>query len=127
MELANFYALYYACHQLAPACSPKIFLYAVGGLDGVNVLNSTKIAERYDPDLDSWTPIASMGTARFDLGLTTLNNIIYAVGGFAGSGFGDEKNYTALNTAERYDPDLDSWTPIASMGTAREYLGLTAL
>ena len=31
------------------------------------------------------------------------------------------------NTAERYDPDLDSWTPIASMGTAREYLGLTAL
>ena len=59
-----------------------------------------------------------MDTARSGLGLATLNNNLYAVGGYNG-------NY--LNTAERYDPDLDSWTPIASMGTAREYLGLTAL
>ena len=26
-----------------------------------------------------------------------------------------------------HDPDTNSWTPIASMGTAREYLGLTTL
>ena len=70
MDLASFYDLYYACHQLAPACSPKIFLYAVGGRDkNGDILNT---AERYDPDRDSWTPIASMGTARIGLGLTAL-------------------------------------------------------
>ena len=60
-----------------------------------------------------------MGTARYYLGITTFNNNLYAVGGDDGS--------NRLNTAERYDPDLDSWTPIASMGTARSNLGLTAL
>ena len=60
-----------------------------------------------------------MGTARGYLGLTTLNNNLYAVGGYDG--------YNCLTIAERYDPDLDSWTPIASMGTARYSLGLTAL
>ena len=92
-------------------------IYAVGGDDGGNDILTT--AERYDPDTNSWTPIASMGTARIYLGLTTLNNNLYAVGGYDGN--------INLNTAERYDPDTNSWTPIASMGTAREGLGLTAL
>ena len=61
-----------------------------------------------------------MGTVRADLGLTTLNNNLYAVGGF-------DENGGPLTTAERYDPDTNSWTPIASMGTARKGLGLTAL
>ena len=70
-------------------------------------------------DTNSWTPIASIGTARDKcLGLTTLNNNPYAVGGR------DDENYNTLATAERYDPDTNSWTPIASMGTAREDLGL---
>ena len=60
-----------------------------------------------------------MGTRREDLGLTALNNNLYAVGGYDGGNF--------LNTAERYDPDLNNWTPIASMDTRREYFGLTAL
>ena len=57
-----------------------------------------------------------MGTAREYFGLTALNNNLYAVGGR------DEDN-NCLTTSERYDPDLDSWTPIASMGTARASFG----
>eukprot|EP01048_Picozoa_sp_COSAG05_P028543 COSAG05_NODE_8915_length_661_cov_1.354093_1_plen_107_part_01 len=53
-------------------------LYAVGGYNG----NPLTTAERYDPDLNSWTPIASMGTRRSSLALTTLNNNLYAVGGY---------------------------------------------
>ena len=60
-----------------------------------------------------------MNTACYGLGLTALNNNLYAVGGYDGR--------NDLTTAERYDPDLNSWTPIASMGTARYSLGLTAL
>ena len=52
--------------------------------------------------------------------LTALNNNLYAVGG-SGLTTADP------TTAERYDPDLNSWTPIASMGTRRVALGLTAL
>ena len=47
-----------------------------------------------------------MGTARYGLGLTALNNNLYAVGGYDGS------NY--LSSSERYDPDTNSWTAIAS-------------
>eukprot|EP00329_Picozoa_sp_Boothbay-MS584-11_P004154 39871_1 len=42
-------------------------IYAVGGSND----NYLTTAERYDPDTNSWTPIASMGTRRRDLGLTT--------------------------------------------------------
>ena len=97
---------YYACHQLAPACSPKPFLYAVGGYDGND--NRLSSSERYAPDTNSWSPIASMGTASLYPGLTTLNNNLYAVDGEA-------RYLDYLNTAERYDLDTDSWTPIASM------------
>ena len=40
---------------------------------------------------------------------------------------GYNSNYNTLTTAERYNPDTNSWTPIASMGTRRVALGLTAL
>ena len=60
-----------------------------------------------------------MGSARCGLGLTTLSDNLYTVGG------NDESN--CLSFAERYDRDLDSWTLIASIGTARRSLGLTAL
>ena len=43
-------------------------LYALGSYNN----NRLRPAERYDPNLNSWTPIASMGTARLALGLTTL-------------------------------------------------------
>eukprot|EP01048_Picozoa_sp_COSAG05_P005924 COSAG05_NODE_365_length_10774_cov_121.347822_9_plen_572_part_00 len=104
--------------MVAASCSNSAtIIYAVGGYDG-NIYLTT--AERYDPDTNSWTPIASMDTRRDGLGLTTLNNNLYAVGGSDSDGI-------TLTTAERYDPDLDSWTPIASMGTTRYALSLTTL
>jgi len=36
-------------------------VYAVGGTDGTNL----KTVERYDPELNTWTMVASMSTARF--------------------------------------------------------------
>ena len=58
-----------------------------------------------------------MGTACSKLRLTTLTNRLYAAGTLN----------STHNTAERYDPDTNNWTPIASMGTARWAFGLTAL
>ena len=64
--LNNFYLV---CSEVLSSLMLPLFLYAVGGYDGYNTLNT---AERYDPDLDSWTPIASMSTARSALGLIAL-------------------------------------------------------
>eukprot|EP01048_Picozoa_sp_COSAG05_P005551 COSAG05_NODE_332_length_11268_cov_132.023726_7_plen_397_part_00 len=115
MDMCSFNALYFSCHQVGinPVESATM-IYAVGGVDENDIPLTT--AERYDPDTNSWTPIASMGTARGDLGLTTFNNTLYAVGGY-NTGNTLTTEYNSATTAERYDPNTNSWTPIASMGT----------
>ena len=62
--------------------------------------------DEYDPNLDTWTSIASMEARRSTLGVAVLNNRIYAVGGFDGS--------TGLNTAEVLD--LSSANPSQHSG-----------
>ena len=89
---------------------------ALGGVDGSN-LNT---AEVYDPTLNTWTPIAPMGSARYALAAVALNNKVYALGG--GDALG-----TILNTAEVYDPALNTWSAIAPMGNVREGLAAVAL
>lgn len=67
-------------------------LYAVGGSDGVNVLNTV---EAYDPATDSWTTVASIPTARYLSQPQGINGVLYV----AGSG-------TAIATLEAYTPEV---------------------
>ena len=67
------------------------YLYAIGGSDGQNPLNSV---ERYDPQKNTWTVMAPMSTRRKHLGCAVYNNMIYAVGG--------RDDCTELSSAERY-------------------------
>ena len=78
-------------------------VYAVGGFNGSL---RVKTVDEYDPNLDTWTSIASMEARRSTLGVAVLNNRIYAVGGFDGS--------TGLNTAEVLD--LSSVVPTQHSG-----------
>ena len=80
-------------------------VYAVGGFNGSL---RVKTVDEYDPNLDTWTSIASMEARRSTLGVAVLNHRIYAVGGFDGS--------TGLNTAEVLD--LSSIVPTQNSGTA---------
>ncbi len=52
-----------------------------------------------------------MLTKRKHLGCVVYKNFIYAVGG--------RDDMSELNTAERYDPTLNLWTPIVSMKSRR--------
>lgn len=45
------------------------FMYALGGNDGSSSLNSV---EKYDPQLNKWTIVASMGTRRSSVGASVL-------------------------------------------------------
>ena len=50
----------------------------------------------YDPQDDSWTPIAHMMVPRCEFGLVALNNCLFAFGGWVGEDIG--------GSIEVYDP-----------------------
>ncbi|CAI6371272.1 unnamed protein product [Macrosiphum euphorbiae] len=92
-------------------------IYAVGGGDLINALNSVEV---FDISIQKWRTVTSMSTKRCDLGVDVLNNLLYAVGGAA------DKN-TTLSSVEYYDPILDTWTPVANMSRSRHGVGVGVL
>lgn len=93
-------------------------IYCIGGTDDLLKVSLNSV-ECYDPVTNIWTLMSPMPTARGALGVATLNEKIYAVGG------GDFN--VALHTVEVYDPKHDSWSSIPSMNYARGCLGLTCV
>jgi len=63
--------------------------------------------EAYDPGTGRWATLAPMAQERFNPVVAALGGQVYAVGGVNGTG-------NVLNSAERYDPVANSWSPIAS-------------
>ena len=57
-------------------------MYAVGGHDGINYL---KTVERYNPETNEWTCVASMGARRGGVGVAPLGGCLYATGGYDGA------------------------------------------
>ena len=56
-------------------------LYAVGGMDSPKAGHwglPLKTVERYDPDLDVWTEVASMNEARFGCAVAAYQVITYS-------------------------------------------------
>lgn len=50
------------------------YVYAVGGCDSWNCLNSV---ERYDPATNSWTSVSPLNTARRGCGVAVYNGKLY--------------------------------------------------
>uniref|UniRef100_A0A8C5GY65 BACK domain-containing protein n=1 Tax=Gouania willdenowi TaxID=441366 RepID=A0A8C5GY65_GOUWI len=94
----------------------KGYIYAMGGCRDDDVI-SHRTAERYQPNINQWTFIASMNEERRNASCTTLNNKIYICGGWSNR---------SLNTAEYYNPDTNQWTLITPMGTPRCGLAVVA-
>ena len=63
-------------------CILSGYLYAVGGHDGVIYL---KTVERYNPVINEWTYVASMGARRGGVGVATVGGCLYATGGYDGT------------------------------------------
>lgn len=91
-------------------------LYAIGGFDGHERLNS---CESYHPENNEWTMIKPMKCARSGAGVAALGQFIYVVGGFDGK--------QQLSSVERYDTEKHEWEFVASLRIARSALSLTAL
>lgn len=65
-----------------------------------------------------WAAKAPMHTPRTEFGVATVNDKLYAIGGYSGS---------TLHTVEEYDPATNTWTTKADMPTARALLVVTAV
>ena len=71
--------------------TPVILFLIAGGLDDVNCYRTV---ERYDPQSDEWTEVASLKSPRGGVGVATLGKHLYAAGGNDGS--------ASLQTVERW-------------------------
>ena len=95
-------------------------IYIVGGR-GNGDTNLRKV-ERYNPQNDSWTQLASMMFQRYEHSCVALEGKLYAVGGSSAVHLGPP-----LDTAEVYDPQTDGWQWLAKMTTGRLAFGLAAV
>ena len=90
------------------------FLYAMGGHDAPASQDCSKqfdSVERYDPNTDQWTMVASMINCRDAVGVSCLGNKLYAVGGYDGLKY--------LSAVESYDPQRNEWQEVASLNSGR--------
>lgn len=119
--------------------SPNLFslpaqLALAGGFNGSLRLRSV---DAYDPQADQWITCPSMEARRSTLGVSVLNDKIYAIGGFGNFRtpiFFRSHNVnsildgsTGLNSCEVFTPQTGQWTPIAPMSTKRSSVGVATL
>ena len=91
-------------------------LYVVGGFTsaGFSIWHPVNHVFTYDPGRDEWQEHAGMPTARGGLAVVTVDNKLYALGGYDG-----ERNPKVV---EVYDPAADAWTSVAPLPTPRDHL-----
>jgi len=92
-------------------------IYAIGGLTSSGEALST--VEAYDTLTGLWVPGLPMSTLRTRVGVTVLENKLYALGGFDG--------HKRLSTVECYDPQMKAWKAVTPMNTRRSALGAVVL
>jgi N-acetylneuraminic acid mutarotase len=98
-------------------------LYAIGGHSDTPSRALSSV-EMYSPTATTWTTLAaSMTTVRSHLGAAsgpchgnTTATCLYAIGGVDGAGY-------ALSSVQMYSPSTTTWTTVASLTTARAFLG----
>jgi hypothetical protein len=111
----------------AGPCPPGLkgtCVYAIGGSDFSNPLGTLEV---YSPATNAWSTLASMPTARYQLGGAATScpapllkgTCVYAIGGTT-------DGIHALNTLEAYSPATNAWAILPTMPTARRALGAAA-
>ncbi|XP_058813598.1 kelch-like ECH-associated protein 1B isoform X2 [Topomyia yanbarensis] len=94
--------------------------YAVGGRNNSPGSSyDSDWVDRYNPISESWRPCSPMSVPRNRVGVSVMDELLYAVGGSAGTVY--------HNTVEYYDPELDRWTLVKSMHSKRLGVGVAVV
>merc|ERR1712194_739625 len=88
-------------------------IYAIGGDDADDIHLDT--VEAYDLQADSWQQVASMPDAVISHAAISMGGKIYVTGG----AYGYDGYDSFTNTLIVFDPQANTWTHLASMGSAR--------
>ena len=88
-------------------------LYAGGGLGGA--FTATNTAELYDPATGTWSLTGNLSETRVGHTATQLQGGKVLVAG----GCRDEECFFTLGSAERYDPNTETWSITGSLNTPR--------
>jgi N-acetylneuraminic acid mutarotase len=99
-------------------------LYVIAGSteNGHSVLDSV---ERYDPEHNEWTEVASLPSPRAGLSAAVDMKIVYAIGGISA-----KKEYSAPSTItaiDAYDPVANKWSCVTNLCTSRCEFGIGVL
>ncbi|XP_077979245.1 kelch-like protein 18 [Glandiceps talaboti] len=97
-------------------CQAK-YIYAAGGETTPGRCTISSV-ERYNVLLECWTPVTPMRSSRRGVGVATLQNVLYAVGGSDG--------LNALKCVECFDPQTDSWRMVAPLNAHRSSVAVVA-
>lgn len=75
--------------------------------------------EYFNPESNSWCSFAPTQVTRLQVGVTSLNPLVYAIGGRNGG--------ENLSSGECYDPFKDKWQSIECLGSERSCFGIASL
>lgn len=94
--------------------------YAVGGRNNsIGSSYDSDWVDKYDVFTGQWKPCAPMSVPRHRVGVAVMDELLYAVGGSAGSEY--------HNSVEYYDPDQDRWTLVEPMHEKRLGVGVVVV
>lgn len=94
--------------------------YAVGGRNNSPGSSyDSDWVDRYNPISETWRPCSPMSVPRNRVGVAVMDELLYAVGGSAGSEY--------HNTVEYYDPEFDRWTLVQPMHSKRLGVGVAVV
>ncbi|XP_004524320.1 kelch-like ECH-associated protein 1 [Ceratitis capitata] len=94
--------------------------YAVGGRNNsIGSSYDSDWVDRYNTFTELWRPCAPMTVPRHRVGVAVMDELMYAVGGSAGSEY--------HNSVEYYDPDQDRWTLVQPMHEKRLGVGVVVV
>ncbi|XP_055376737.1 kelch-like ECH-associated protein 1 [Condylostylus longicornis] len=98
----------------------KGIFYAVGGRNNsVGSSYDSDWVDKYNTVTELWRPCAPMSVPRHRVGVAVMDELLYAIGGSAGSEY--------HNSVEYYDPDEDRWTLVQSMHFKRLGVGVAVV
>ncbi|XP_068748404.1 kelch-like protein 12 isoform X2 [Montipora capricornis] len=92
-------------------------MYVLGGFG--NLQSPVDVVEKYDPLTGQWCAVQPMKRKRRYVSAVTLNNRLYAIGGYDSS--------SRLNTVECFDHSSSQWTVMTPMLQRRGLAGATTL
>ena len=106
------------CRHAATAMGGKIFVS--GGHTGANGRETSTVVV-FDPRANTWTQLASMGSARGAHASAAIGGKLYAFGGTNSARAGH------LDSVEAYDPISNTWEEVSDLTDPRVDMQAVAL